>query len=107
MLREAGAAGAGRRDTRTLRWIVWRRGWLCNHRIRRATRLFTIPVLPPRPSVTPSPRSYNLLAVGTTDGRVMMYKFNQPNLNLEPVLDFAKCWEMQPAFFVSAGGGAP
>ncbi|PNW79678.1 hypothetical protein CHLRE_08g362650v5 [Chlamydomonas reinhardtii] len=43
---------------------------------------------------------YNLLAVGTTDGRVMMYKFNQPNLNLEPVLDFAKCWEMQPAFFV-------
>ncbi|KAG2490014.1 hypothetical protein HYH03_011479 [Edaphochlamys debaryana] len=43
---------------------------------------------------------YSLLAVGTTDGRVMMYKYNPPSDSREPVLDLAKCWEMQPAFFV-------
>ncbi|GLC64378.1 hypothetical protein PLESTF_000154800 [Pleodorina starrii] len=43
---------------------------------------------------------YHLLAVGTTDGRVMMYKYNEPSERSEPVLDLAKCWEMQPAFFV-------
>ncbi|GIL44704.1 hypothetical protein Vafri_2223 [Volvox africanus] len=43
---------------------------------------------------------YHLLAVGTTDGRVMMYKYNEPSERSEPVLELAKCWEMQPAFFV-------
>lgn len=48
---------------------------------------------------------YQLLAVGTTDGRIMMYKYNEPSDRSEPVLDLAKCWEMQPAFFVSRGTG--
>ncbi len=62
----------------------------------RGVELTRLPCVPGPPACR-----YNLLAIGTTDGRVMMYKYNHPNEASQPVLDFAKCWEMQPAFFVS------
>mmetsp|Transcript_30722 Transcript_30722/g.68056 ORF Transcript_30722/g.68056 Transcript_30722/m.68056 type:complete len:1411 (+) Transcript_30722:34-4266(+) len=41
-----------------------------------------------------------LLAAGTADGRVTVFKYNAPSKEGEPVLDFARCWEQQPAFQV-------
>lgn len=43
---------------------------------------------------------YGMLAAGASDGRVTVFKYNAPAKAGEPVLDFAKLWETQPAFQV-------
>ncbi len=44
-----------------------------------------------------------LLAVGTASGAISIFKYTPPEStnNYEPILDLAKCWEMQPGFQVN------
>ncbi|KAG1665494.1 hypothetical protein FOA52_009755 [Chlamydomonas sp. UWO 241] len=42
-----------------------------------------------------------LLAAGTSDGAITVFKYTAPPSDGEPVLDFAKCWDSQPSFRVT------
>ena len=41
-----------------------------------------------------------MLAVGTSTGSITVFKYTAPSKDGEPVMDFNKCWETQPAFQV-------
>lgn len=43
-----------------------------------------------------------LLACGCDNGEMTVFKYTAPSKEGEPVMDYAKCWEMQPAFQVNA-----
>ena len=46
-----------------------------------------------------------LLAVGTGSGTITVFKYTAPPKDGDPVMDFTKCWETQPAFQVRVWGG--
>ena len=41
-----------------------------------------------------------LLAAGTTAGSITVFKYTPPPKDGDPVIDFGKCWEVQPSFQV-------
>ncbi len=51
-----------------------------------------------------TPRRSGLLACGCDNGEMTVFKFSPPAKDGEPVMDYAKCWETQPAFQVRGEG---
>lgn len=47
---------------------------------------------------------FNLLAAGSVEGKVCVYRFKAPTPDSEPLLDLGRCWEPQPSFSI---GGRP
>jgi len=45
---------------------------------------------------------YGLLAAGSTDGRITVFKYSAPTRDQGPMLELARCWDTQPAFNVAA-----
>ncbi|GAX73042.1 hypothetical protein CEUSTIGMA_g494.t1 [Chlamydomonas eustigma] len=98
--------------------------WACEHTLASASdkdnvvRLYNFdtednyvlqPELPPESvggvnkiACLASDLRFGLLACGTTTGSITVFKYSSPNRDGEPVLDFSKCWEPQPAFQVTS-----